>query len=61
MAPHPGITVYLSTTDIEASLAHAREHGAEVLMPRTVLPGGTILGFFRDPAGNAVGLVEESA
>jgi hypothetical protein len=30
-------------------------------MPRTELPGGTILGFFADIEGNAIGLVEEVA
>ena len=28
-------------------------------MPRTKLDGGTILGLFADPDGNAIGLVEE--
>jgi len=57
----PGVTFYVSTTDIEGSLADAQELGAKVLMPRTQLPGGTILAMFADPQGNPIGLVEESA
>ncbi len=56
--PHPGVTFYVSTEDITRSLAQAEALGGKVLLPRTQLPGGTILGFFADPAGNAIGLVE---
>lgn len=59
--PGPGVTFYVSTTSIDASLADAEARGATVLMPRTELPGGTILGMFADPQGNPIGLVEESA
>lgn len=58
---NPGVTFYVSTTSIDDSLARAKALGGEVLQPRTVLPGGTILGFFKDPDGNAIGLVEEAA
>ena len=57
--PQPKVTFYVSTTSIDGSLQKAKGLGAEVLMPRTELPGGTILGMFRDPDGNAIGLVEE--
>ena len=60
-APHPGVTVYVSTDDIERELERAARLGGKILLPRTQLPGGTILGFFADPSGNAVGLVEEAA
>ena len=60
-AVNPAVTFYVSTTSIEASLADATKLGGKVLMPRTQLPGGTILGFFEDPQGNSIGLVEESA
>jgi uncharacterized protein len=59
--PWPKVTFYVSTTDIPASLARAGRLGGRTLMERTVLPGGTILGFFADPEGNAIGLVEEAA
>ena len=60
-ATNPGVTFYVSTTSIERSLGEAEALGAKTLMPRTELPGGTILGFFEDPQGNQIGLVEESA
>jgi len=59
--PWPKTTFYVSTADIGASLAQAGKLGGRTVMPRTELPGGTILGFFADPEGNTVGLVEESA
>ncbi|MCB9592300.1 MAG: glyoxalase [Sandaracinaceae bacterium] len=55
------VTFYVATPSIEASLKQAQELGGKVLMPRTALPGGTVLGMFSDPQGNAVGLVEEAA
>ena len=55
------VTFYVSTTDIDGALKQAEGLGGETLMPRTELPGGTILAMFADPEGNAVGLVEESA
>lgn len=58
--PHPKVTFYVSTRAIDESLGRATELGGEVLMPRTELAGGTILGMFRDPEGNAIGLVEEA-
>jgi predicted enzyme related to lactoylglutathione lyase len=59
--PWPKTAFYVSTTDINASLEEAGKLGGKTLVPRTELPGGTILGFFTDPEGNAVGLVEEAA
>ena len=55
------MTFYVSATDIEASLAKAKELGGKVLMPRTEIQPGTVLGLFADPDGNAIGLVEEAA
>jgi predicted enzyme related to lactoylglutathione lyase len=57
--PQPGVTFYVSTPDVEKSLLRACELGGGVLMPRTELPGGPVLGMFADPAGNPIGLVEE--
>ena len=51
------VTFYIETTDITASLEKAVSLGGRVVMPRTELPG-TILGFFEDPDGHAIGLVE---
>jgi predicted enzyme related to lactoylglutathione lyase len=55
------VTFYVSTDDIERSLAEATKLGGKTLMERTQLPGGTVLGMFADPQGNAIGLVEEGA
>jgi len=57
----PKVTFYVSTPDISASLKQAETLGGQTLMPRTKLPGGTVLGMFADPEGNAIGLVEEEA
>jgi hypothetical protein len=54
------VTFYVSTENIVDSLDKAKKLGGKVLMPRTELPGGTTLGFFADPEGNAIGLVEEN-
>ena len=59
--PQPKVTFYVSTPDVEKSLLRASDLGGGVLMPRTVLPGGTVLGMFADPEGNPIGLVEEPA
>ena len=58
--PQPKVTFYVSTGDIAASLKKAEALGGKTLMPRTALPGGTVLGMFADVEGNAVGLVEEN-
>lgn len=58
---NPGVLFYVSTTSIEDSLARAKKLGGKTMMPRTELPGGTILATFADPDGNTIGLVEEAA
>ena len=55
------VTFYVSTTSINDALKQAEGLGGKTMMPRTELPGGTILAMFSDPEGNAVGLVEETA
>lgn len=60
-APQPKVTFYVSTTSIDESLSKAMKLGGKVVMPRTKLDGGTILGLFQDPEGNTIGLVEEEA
>lgn len=59
--PQPKVLFYVSTTDIPDSLKKAEKLGGRTLMPRTELPGGTVLGLFSDPEGNPIGLVEEAA
>jgi predicted enzyme related to lactoylglutathione lyase len=55
---HPGVTVYVNTDDVTRSLERAVQLGGSVVLERTQLPGGTVIGFFRDPAGNVIGLCE---
>ena len=50
------VIVYVSTDDIEASLAKAEELGGKTLLPKTEIPGMGWFAFFSDPTGNRVGL-----
>jgi uncharacterized protein len=55
-----GVTFYVETSDVTASLAQAEQLGGRIVMPRTVLPEVT-LGIFADPEGHTIGLVEAQA
>ncbi len=57
MKEHPGVTFYVGTSDVNASLARAKSLGGKVVIPRTELPGVT-MALFADPEGNRIGLVE---
>jgi len=50
------VVVYVSTDDIEASLAKAVKLGGKALMPKTEIPGIGWFALFSDPTGNKVGL-----
>jgi predicted enzyme related to lactoylglutathione lyase len=51
------VTVYVQARDPAGALQRAEELGGSTLMePREVSPGITVA-MFRDPAGNAVGLI----
>jgi predicted enzyme related to lactoylglutathione lyase len=50
------VLVYVSTDDIEASLAKAVKLGGKSLMPKTEIPGFGWFAIFSDPTGNKVGL-----
>lgn len=49
---------YIGVEDIASKLAEVVEKGGSVDQPRFEVPGVVILGLFKDPAGNRVGLVE---
>jgi len=49
---------YLGVEDITAKLAEVLEKGGSIDQPRFEVPGVVVLGLFKDPAGNRVGLVE---
>jgi predicted enzyme related to lactoylglutathione lyase len=54
-----GVTIYMDTDDVQATLDRAVAAGAEVVMPASEVPGtGVQLAQFRDPEGNWIGLVK---
>lgn len=50
--------IYLGVPDITASLELIEQSGGSIDVPRFEVPGVVVLGLFRDPAGNPMGLVE---
>jgi predicted enzyme related to lactoylglutathione lyase len=50
--------IYLGVEDVTAALEAVVAHGGAIETPRFEVPGVVILGLFRDPAGNRMGLVE---
>jgi uncharacterized protein len=66
VSPLPGLIrqeptetiVYIGVRDVSETLRQVEENGGSVVYPRFEVPGVVILGMFRDPAGNRVGLVE---
>jgi uncharacterized protein len=53
----PRVTVYVQVADIDAILAKAETLGGRTIMPRTDI-GMVVMGQFRDPEGNIIGVVE---
>lgn len=50
--------LYLGVGDVTQKLQEIESHGGSIDQPRFEVPGVVILGLFRDPAGNPMGLVE---
>ena len=50
--------IYIGVPDVAKSLEHVLAHGGSIDQPRFEVPGVVVLGLFRDPAGNPLGLVE---
>jgi len=50
--------IYVGVPDVTASLSLIEQSGGTVDVPRFEVPGVVVLGLFRDPAGNPMGLVE---
>jgi predicted enzyme related to lactoylglutathione lyase len=50
------VLVYISTDDIDASLARAEQLGGKKVLGKTEIPGIGWFAFFTDPSGNRVGL-----
>jgi uncharacterized protein len=54
----PEILIYVGVSDVTATLAKVVARGGSIRYPRFEVPGRVVLGAFKDPAGNSVGLVE---
>lgn len=50
--------IYIGVADVARKLEQIKAHGGTVDAARFVVPGVAILGLFKDPAGNPMGLVE---
>jgi uncharacterized protein len=50
--------IYIGVKDVTAKLAEIKAKGGKIDVPRFEVPGVVVLGLFRDPAGNPLGLVE---
>lgn len=50
--------IYIGVDDIAATLAEVAVNGGTIEAPRFEVPGVVVLGLFKDPAGNPMGLVE---
>jgi predicted enzyme related to lactoylglutathione lyase len=54
----PDSLLYFGVRDVTATLTQITAAGGTVDAPRFEVPGVVVLGLFRDPAGNRMGLVE---
>ena len=52
--------IYVGCDDIDAKLAEVEANGGKIAVPRTEIPDMVTFALFNDPAGNLVGLVENS-
>jgi uncharacterized protein len=50
--------IYVGVADVTATLKIVVANGGTVRFPRVEVPGRVVLGAFKDPAGNSIGLVE---
>jgi uncharacterized protein len=56
---HEGhVTFYVEVPDVEAALAKAESLGGTRIMGPETIMGRMVLGQFKDPAGNVIGLIE---
>lgn len=50
--------IYIGVPDVTETLAQVEANGGTIDTPRFEVPGVVLLGLFKDPAGNEMGLVE---
>ncbi|MGC4087409.1 MAG: VOC family protein [Polyangiaceae bacterium] len=54
----PGVTFYVASNDLAASLARAERLGGRTIMQPTKMEGAPELALFEDPEGHLIGLVK---
>ena len=54
----PETLIYIGVADVTATLQKVTTHGGTIRYSRTEVRGRVVLGMFKDPAGNSIGLVE---
>ncbi|MDP9017945.1 MAG: VOC family protein [Candidatus Eremiobacteraeota bacterium] len=52
------VTFYIGVPDIAAKLRQIESRGGSVMMGPDQVPGGPVIGLFKDPEGHVIGLVE---
>ena len=52
------VTFYVEVPDVEAGLAKAESLGGSRVMGPDEVPGGPVIGQFKDPEGHTIGLVQ---
>ena len=50
--------IYIGVADVAKKLKEIKSRGGAIDAPRFAVPGVAVIGLFKDPAGNAMGLVE---
>ena len=54
-----GSLIYLSTNNIDETMAKAIQHGGQELFPKTAVPGIGFSAEFKDSEGNRIALFEK--
>ena len=54
----PRVTFYVEVANLEESLKKAKKLGGKTMMEPSDVPGGPRIAMFKDPEGNAIGLVQ---
>lgn len=54
------LTIYIGVPNIDKALKKIEKAGGKIVMPKLIIPNMVTFAQFSDPAGNIVGLVEDS-
>jgi len=57
--PSDKVVLTLSTRDLDAGLKLVEQNGGKVIQPRSAIPGVGWYAAFKDPTGNAFGLMQD--